>query len=167
MAISPWINSDGLPVRFGADEGAVGSSGEYTSLGPRRFVEVTIPDLTLVTTSAVVVDYNVWLPKNARIETVDVETVTAATSGGSATLTIGLNKKDTTSAYDATGLVSALAKTAIATAGQYTSLTQGSTSAGTAIGTSLTEKAFITAKYTTAIFTAGKVVVRIYYSIVT
>lgn len=165
-----WNNLDGLPIKYGALEATAGTAGEYVTNGPRRYVEVILADLTTLTTTAAVVDYNVWIPKNARIEQVDVVTVTAATSGGSATLTIGLMKKDALSQagyatlYSATGLISALAITAFDAAGETNVITVGSTGAGASIGTTLTEKVLISAKYTTAVFTAGKLAIRVYYS---
>lgn len=163
-----WMNGDGLFVKLGTSEGTVGNAGEYTTLGPLRHIEVTIPALTALTTTPAILDDNTWLPKNARIERVDLVTVTAATSAGSATLDIGLQKEDRSTQLDYDGLVAALAKTAYDAAGETNQINVGSTGAGALIGTSLTDtKGYITANYTTAAFTAGKLVVRIYYSIVT
>lgn len=159
-----WYNSDGLYVKFGTEEAQVGKAGMYRTAGPQQMCELTISDLTALTTTGVIQDYNVVLPKNARIEKVEVITTTAVTSGGSATLDIGLIRTDTSTAYDDDGLVAALALTSFDSAGETAALTVGSTSAGALIGTTLANNGYLVASYNTAAFTAGAIKVRIYYT---
>ena len=159
-----WYNSDGLYIKFGTEEATVGTAGEYLTTGPQQMIELTISALTALTTTGVIQDYNVVVPKNARIEKVEVITTTDVTSGGSATLDIGLIRTDTSTAYDDDGLVAALAIASFNSAGETASLTVGSTSAGALIGTTLANNGYLVASYNTAAFTAGAVKIRIYYT---
>lgn len=159
----PWYNSDGLLVSYGIEEGTAGKAGEYLTAGPQQMVELTLPALTALTSTAVIQDYNTIVPRGCRIEKVEVITTTAATSGGAATLNIGLIRTDTTTAYAATGFVNALALTSIDAAGETTVLTVGSTGAGTLIGTTLANNGYIVANWGTAAYTAGAVRCRVYY----
>jgi hypothetical protein len=158
-----WYNSDGLYVKFGAEEGTSGRAGEYEWDGPQRFVELVV-DGTTIGSGDVISDYNVVIPKGARIERVAVQVKDAFTSAGSATLNVGGYKTDN-SAVDATGgFVAATALTTINADGKFLDLTVGATSAGTYIGTTLARNVYLSTKYATAAFTAGKAYVRIYYS---
>ena len=157
-----WLNQDGLVVQFGAREAQAGRVGEYRSVGPQRFVEFNV-DLVSLTSTATIQSFNTMLPRNARIERVEVIAQTAATSGGAATLSVGLVRTDTTTNVSDTALVNALALTAIDAAGETSNLIVGATGAGGSIGTSLANNAYITARWNTAAFTAGQLRIRIYY----
>lgn len=156
-----WRNADGLNVWFGTAEGQAQNSGEVRSPGDLRIVEAVIT-LTDLTSSAAFIDTHVTIPTGARIEQVEIVTLTAATSGGSATLNIGLKGTDESTNVSDTALVNAAALTTHDTAGEKTTLTVGSTGAGTSIGAVTSSKNYITAKYGTAAYTAGKVLVRVY-----
>lgn len=158
-----WYNSDGLYVKFGTEEGQAAKLGENKSFGPKREVEIIL-DLTTLTSTSVILDYTQFLPSNAFIEEVEIETLTAATSGGAATLSVGLYKSDTTTAISETSLVSALALTSIDAVGERTLLTAGSTGAGATIGTTPAFPALISAKYGTAAYTAGRLAIRVRYN---
>lgn len=162
-----WLNNDKLYIKYGSTAATAAQAGEYRFDGAQHMAEVTV-DLTTLTSTAAIISDSYRFLKSARIEKVEVVTDTAATSAGSATLDVGLIQADRSTAVDNTAFVAALAKTAVANAGQTTVLTQGSTSAGTAIGTTTGATAassYVTARYGTAAFTAGKVRIRIYYSI--
>lgn len=163
--VQAWFNSDKLYRKFGPDNSvstAVG--GEYKTYGTQHLIEVSIP-LTSLTTSDAIMNDQIFFPKNVRIEKVEVVTTTAATSGGSATLSVGLlQSADRTTAIASAGFVSALAVATIAAVGTITALTVGSTSVGTLVGTTNATVGNISAKYTTAAFTAGVVKVRIYFT---
>ncbi len=156
-----WLNSDGLYVEFGTAEATPGIGGETNISGDLRELVFDI-DLATLTTSAVIISDNFWLPKNARIDSVVVEVITAA-EGATADLNVGLMKTDRTTAYDADGLVKAADVATIDGAGKKLTLITGATAAGDSIGTTLTENALVTADYDTAAFTAGEVRVRVYY----
>lgn len=158
-----WLNSDGLYVKYGTEEATPGILGEYRSTGPLRQFEIIL-NLTTLASTDTILDYTTFLPKDAFIEKVEIETKTSSTSGGSATLSVGLYKSDSTTAISATGLVSDLALATIGNAGTLTTLTLGSTGAGAKIGSTPGFPAFISAKYGTAAFTAGVVAIRVYWS---
>lgn len=165
-----WRNADGLIVYFGPKEGQAGNGGEYKTYGPTRQIE-SIFDLTGLTSTAQYWDQHFEIPKGAFVESVEVEVLVAATSGGSATLNIGLAGSDQSTNLSDTALVSALALTSINTAGQKVTLVAGSTGAGSSIGTALPgststaiNEGLVTAKWGTAAFTAGRIAVRVNYS---
>jgi hypothetical protein len=155
-----WTNSDGLYIKFGTDEATVGKGGEYRTNTSLREVELEIT-LSGLTTTGVVQSDTVSIPNGYRIEEVEVFTETAATSGGAATLDIGLIDQDRSTSFDDDGLVAAMALTAIDTAGEKSVLRVGSTGVGALVGTTLSNTGLIVASYNTAAFTAGKVVVRV------
>lgn len=168
LSTNKWNNPDGLYVLFGPDKARASRGGEFSTLMEgKHCVEVTI-DLTALPTVAsgnvqIVAD-NVTIPNGAFLEQVDV-IATKAAVGATATLTIGLLDQDRTTVQDATGLVNALAVTAIDTLGEYNKLIKGSTGAGTTVATKLTNTSLITAAAGTADFTAGKVRVRVWYTV--
>jgi hypothetical protein len=155
-----WYNSDGLYVKFSTEEATAGRAGEYLMTGPQQMTELVIDPMTALTTTAVVQDYNLVIPKNARIEKVEVITTTGATGGTS--LSIGTIDTDYTSNAADGGLVNAALLATHDAAGETTVLTLGATGAGTLIGTTLTANKAITAKCA-GTYTAGAVRVRIYY----
>lgn len=158
-----WYNSDGLLVKFGTEEGAVGKAGEYVTTGPLRMVEVTFA-LTGLGTAAAILDDHVVIPAGALIEKVTLVNKVLATSGGSATLNVGFIRSDRTTENDYDGLIAAGALATFNTKGETVDYTVGSTAAGALLGTALTYDSYITADYDTAAFTAGTVSVRIYFS---
>lgn len=161
-------NADNLAWKYGLDEAVIGRAGEYVTNGPLRYIEVTINDMTVLGTSAAIMDNGVIFPINVRIEKVDVMTITACTGTG-AVLNVGLvRNSDRSTAIDADGFVAALPLTSLDAAGEITSLVVGSSYAGSSIGlTTATYPGLITADYDTAAFTAGKVAIRIWYSVPT
>lgn len=160
-----WYNNDGLVVKFGTEEATAGKAGGYNTRGPQQMIELFISDMTTVPSAAgTILDYNLVVPKNARIEKVEVITQTAVTSGGAAVLNVGLVRTDTTTELDYDGLVAALALASFNSAGETASLTVGSTSAGALIGTTLANNGYLQVDYDTAAFTAGAIRVRVYFT---
>lgn len=164
-----WLNNDGLFIKFGSDEGKVGTAygfaGEYNVLNDgMHAVEVTLTPMTALTTTGTIVSDSVTIPNGARIHEVIVIAETACT-GATATLDVGLIDQDRSTAFDDDGLVAALAVASIDAAGETNVLRVGSTSAGALIGTTLTNTGLIVASYNTAAFTAGKVKVVVHYYI--
>lgn len=158
-----YMHGDGTYQKYGVAEATAGSAGEYSTLGPLRHIELTISDMTTLGTAAAIYDDNTWLPVGARIEKVTVINVTAAT-GATAVLNVGLQREDRSTQLDYDGLVAALPLASADAAGETVDLTVGSTYAGALIGTTLAYKGYLTADYDTAAYTAGKVIVRIYFS---
>lgn len=161
-----WLNSDGLLVKLGNTEAASldttkGPAGELKAFGPQRVSEVSLTLTTLNTSTQVIISDVLNIPKNARIEEVEVEVVTAATSGGAATLDFGLIRNDRTTELDYDGFVAAAALATINTAGKRLNLITGSTGAGALIGTTLANAGLLVAKAGTAVFTAGVLRIRV------
>lgn len=164
MATGNWNNTDGLYLKYGTSKAVPATAGDFVSPGGLRVIELKIADLTTLTTTAAIQDDNVYVPTNCIIEQVEVIADTAATSGGSATLNIGLMKDDRSTTISDTALISAAALTTIDGTGEKTTYVLGTSGAGTKIGTTIgSDRGYITAKYGTAAFTAGAVTVRILY----
>ena len=161
-----WLNNDGLYIKLAAEEGQKG--GTYRSVGPLQITEVKL-DLTVDATSTSAIigsalgQAGVYIPDGSYVEKVEVVAEVAATSGGSATLDVGIIRRDRSTPVDIDGLVAALALTAIDAAGETSVLTKGATGAGALIGTTVTNGGYLVANRNTANFTAGKVTVRVYW----
>lgn len=158
-----WMNADGLYKKYGTDKTTPTKAGEYRTVGALREIEVKIDLTTLATGSTILSDVE-FFPKNVRVEEIDIINLTAATSGGSAVLNLGLIRTDRTTAYDADGFVAALALTAFDAAGEKLTIRVGSTGAGALLGTTLANVGLLVADYDTASFTAGVIIVRIRFS---
>lgn len=161
-----WDSPDGLRVYFPGTGHVVTRGGEVDNTG-RHWVEVVV-DLTTLPDFASgnqqMIAENVLIPKGAQIEQVDVVTTVGAVSSGSATLNVGLVRQDRTTELDFDGLVALLAKTAIDTVGETVELRVGSTGAGALVGTKLANSGYLVAYPGTANFSAGKVMVRVFWS---
>lgn len=166
MSSGNWTNSDGLYLEFGTSKPAVDVAGEYSTLGDFREVNIRIDDLTTLTAAAAIISQNFRFPKGCRIARVDVISDVAAT-GTNAVLNLGLIQEDRTTAMSGTtpaqAFIAALPVTSFDSVGETTSLTVGSTYAGSFLGTSTTEVGYLTADYDTAAFTAGALNIRIFY----
>jgi len=162
-----WYNSDGLLVKLGTEEGTVGIGGETGMTGDRRELAFDMSQALLLSLTsvagAVILGDNLWLPKNARIEEVEVEVITAVTMTGSGTFDLGLIRTDRSTQLDYDGLVAAAAKATLTPAGARLNLIAGSTAAGALIGTTLSNNGYLVANYNTGAFTAGALRVRIKY----
>lgn len=154
-----WTNNDGLYIKYGVTEANEHKVGEYNEAGGLHVFEATIlyTDLSAFGTTTILSD-TAYFPSNAYIEGATLEVETAFTSGGSATLTLGLIRKDRTTAIDADGIDATIAVAA---------LTAGATIAcdGALIGTRLSNVGLLTALAGTANFTAGKAYLRVTYRI--
>lgn len=163
-----WYNADGLYVKFGTEEATPGKVANYRTAGPQQMLEIFVDETTLknmsATAGATILDYNSVLPKNARIEKIEVIAQKACTSGGSAALNVGLIRTDLSTELDYNGLIAAMALTSIDADGETTSLVVGSTAAGALIGTTLAYNGYLVADYDTAAYTAGELRIRVYYT---
>lgn len=157
-----WTNSDGLYIKFGQEEGAVGTAGEYRTNALERVTEVVIT-LTSLATSAAIQDQHVTIPSGARITKVKVINEVAATSGGSAVLNVGLQRLDRSTELDYDGLLAASALADFNSAGETKEYAIGVSTVGALVGTTLSNPGYITADYDTAAFTAGKLRVQIHW----
>ena len=160
-----YLNKDKLLIKFGTENAVPNQAGEYSFDGPRHCIEINIPDMTKIvsTNGGSFLSDQVFFPKNARIESIEVISETACTGTG-AVLNIGLiSSADRTTEIDFNGIVAAIPVTSLATAGQYTHLHEGDTYAGALLGTTNSTVGYLVADYDTAAFTAGAVKMRLYY----
>lgn len=157
-----YTNADGLYVLTHAAQGDVQDKGT-TVRPPLNFLVVDIPDFTALGSSfgASNIDpLDPVIPAGSVIVNADLVMKTAATSGGSATLTLGLYNAAGT-AIDADGIDAAIALTAIDAVGDVVqcdgALVNGVLTTGSAA-------AYVGAIYGTAVFTAGaaKLVIQYY-----
>lgn len=167
-----WMNSDGLYVKFGREEADVAKGGIYNVDGALKVAEVVIEDMTNLGTTAEIIGAEdgvsaprgVQIPKGAFIEKVELAVDTACTSGGSATLDIGLiQASDRSTAIDDDGLIAAGALATMDADGDVVEYIQGSTGHGALVGTTTAANGLLCASYNTAAFTAGKVRIRVFY----
>jgi hypothetical protein len=170
MVSTNWLNSDGLYIKYGVNEGAPGNTGEFgEQAGNIRILEIRVPALTALTNTDAILDQNAYLGKNARIEWVEVLNIgtVTATSGGAATLSVGLMRTDQVTSLSSTAVLNAAPLTDWATVGALKRYTVGVTGAGGFLGTpaSETNVTYFTAKWGTAAFTAGAISIRIGFSI--
>lgn len=156
-----YYDADGLFRKYGTDKTTPNIGGEYKTYGPRRMIELKMT-LTDVGSSATIMSDQVFFPKNARIEQVDIVTETVAVGSG-ATLNIGLIATDRSTEIDYNGLIAVIPTTSMDAAGETTVTNVGSTYAGALLGTTNATVGYICADYDTAAFTAGVIIVRIYY----
>lgn len=158
-----WMDNGGLYRKYGLEQTEPMAGGEYKTYGDVREIEFKITLTDLGTASAIVEGTdNIEMPAGFTVEAVEIIADTAATSGGSAALNIGLVRKDRSTAIDADGLVAALALTAIDATGEKVTLVKGSTGAGALIGTTVgSNPGHFVADYDTAAFTAGVITVRV------
>lgn len=158
-------NADGLLVKYGRIEGQAGRAGEYRTNTGVRVLEFAV-DLVDVASAAAVFDYHAVFDKGWLIEKVEVET-TVAVTGTNAVLNIGLQRTDGTTEldYDGLGTAAALTQTAMAAKGTILTYIKGTSNAGALLGTSLANNGLLTLDYDTAAFTAGRISVRVHYSV--
>lgn len=160
------MDNTGMYQKYGLEQVVPMAGGEYKTFGETRVQEfkITLTGLTSTAGTIVTGTDNIEMPAGFTVESVEVIADTLATSGGAATLNIGLCRKDRTTEIDNDGLVAALALTAIDTTGEKTILVNGSTGAGALVGTTVgSNPGHFTANYGTAAYTAGVVTVRVKY----
>lgn len=160
-----YVNRDGLLVMTDGEEGITRSHGSYLEYGPTPGNVEVVVDFSHITSTASIPGgtgvYGISIPKDKQIEEIELFVENAFTSGGAATLDIGLVRFDRTTEIDYDGLVAALALTSLDAKGEKIVLRVGSTGAGALVGQVLTNPGLVTVRYNTAAYTAGKLKVRI------
>ncbi len=154
----PWINEDGLLVRFPGDALGTVAGGEYPGAGANRVIELEVDAADLTTTATAFGAPYLIVPRNSVIESVEVISETALVGGTS--IDIGLQRLDGTTEIDYDGLVDGLVIASLNVDGEKNVLNVGSTSAGLLIGTETAYPGHITV-LETGTFTAGKLVIRV------
>jgi hypothetical protein len=159
-----WTNSDGLKINYGQTEAVVNKGGEKV-VGGRHWTEVVVNLVGLVTSGQTIVSETVSIPAGALIEEVEV-IVIKETAGVNSNLDLGLVDQDRSTEIDFNGLLAAAdAFNAGTDLGLKTVFNVGTTEAGALIGTVLTNTGYICANADTAVFTAGVLLVRVYWSV--
>lgn len=157
-----WTNKDGLTVLMHGEQGEInttGATGESTALQ----LVVEIPDATEVPSSAATPSaLDAYIPAGAYITRAYTIVKDAFTSGGAATLTIGLYEQDGT-AIDADGIDAAVALSALNAEGKVV-VNDGALVEGTA--TVGSENAYVEVNYGTAAYTGGAATVVVEYFLV-
>lgn len=161
-----WLNDDGLYLKFGVEKTTANTAGEYRTNGALREIEIKGLDLTtLATATEAIISDVLFFPKDCIVEEVTIWTRTAATSGGAATLDLGLIQTDRTTAIDDDGFLDAVVLADMNADGER--VTKVGPPAAGGIGafadkdTIPTLPGYITAGAGTAVFTAGIVDIRI------
>lgn len=180
-----WMNTDGLFVKFGKEEGADARGGEVSD-AQRHEVELVVDWTDLLSATAVnlgdvgTVDggktgsFGVAIPKGAFIERAETIALVAFTSSGTigtSTLVMGLNKaSDRTTAIAANGFfTTAVVGSTYDAVGETTAYTAGTTGAGSFFGTAISENGVIcvaNSQHASHPYTAGKLKIKIWYSLV-
>jgi hypothetical protein len=148
--MADWTNSDGLEVRFtNPDAGQTGAGLE--ACGPIKSIAVDFNFATAITAAAD--GHEAYIPAGSYIVGAYLIVTTAATSAGTATLTIGLAQKDGT-VIDADGIDATIALAALGATKVVRC--DGALSAGTASVGSANAYVYTTPTTSTDAFTAGR-----------
>lgn len=161
-----WTNADGLRVWFGTQEATLGFGGKYRQSGPLQCVEFKVDLATVAasTSNQYILDETVYIPSGSFIEKVEVTPLTE-TEGVNANLDLGLIDQDRTTEIDFNGLLAAAdAFNGGTDVGVPVEYVKGTTEAGALLGTRITNTGLVCANADTAVFTAGVLLIRIYFS---
>jgi hypothetical protein len=162
-----WMDNTGLYQKYGLEQVTSQVAGEYVTDGSQRMIELKLDLTTLTSTAGTIISGtdSVFFPAGFTIDKIEVFTETPATSGGSATLDLGLvRSSDRTTEIDNNGLLAAVAVASMSAAGETVVYANGVSGAGALVGTTVgSNPGHLTANYGTAAFTAGVAVIRIYY----
>lgn len=154
-------NADGLVIKYGLSQATLGNVGSPAQAGEYKVIQATLDYTRFAafgTTAMVSIQPDAFIPAGAFIVDAEFIATTAFTSGGAATLTVGLYAQDNTTAVDATGIINASALSTINAAGKKLA----------GAGTSINAAALATASQLsvlvgTANYTAGKGQLKIRY----
>ena len=155
-----WNNSDGLLIKYGYEEAQVGGGGEFAVVDDVHTVEFDIRwNMLNAFGTRTILDETVRIPNGVIIISALFTTEVPFTSGGAATLSVGLCSPDRTTVFSATGLINATALTTMDAVGEVV------TGAGASLNTVLANAApnLIQATVGTANYTAGRGKLRIRY----
>lgn len=172
-----WMNSDGLYIRYGADEADNAKGGLKNNDNGAHEVEFDLSYTDFASATAGLPagsdSFGVVIPKGARIEEVETVVTTAFTSSGtiaSSTFVLGLKKaSDRSTELDHDGLLTSSATgtaLGLATVGSKTTVKVGGTGAGALLGTTLSENGVIAvanSAHGSHPHTAGAIKVRVRY----
>ena len=166
-----WMNSDGLYIKYGPNEGvSTMKAGEYeTCDSGLQIIEVTL-DLTKLTQTNTIVNDAVLFPKYGYVAWIETVAVVGAATGTA--INVGLINRDRSTEIDYDGFLAAAPTANMNSAGETSRYQQAVTvpttltGVGALIGTEVTTAGggYICAARTDATaFTAGVIKVRIGY----
>tara|TARA_R110002096_G_scaffold177090_2_gene353538 strand:- start:329 stop:844 length:516 start_codon:yes stop_codon:yes gene_type:complete len=159
-ATERWTNDDGLNVRFGTERAALSVEGHVSTMGDEQEAVFSITGTDITSADALLSAHpTVGIPDGSHIISATLYVTTAFTSGGSATLTMGLWNDDgdgTFSVNDADGIDAAVALTAIDAVGDHLACDGALVGSGAAALAGTGDRPlFVSLSYGTAAFTAG------------
>tara|TARA_R110000782_G_scaffold180305_3_gene270830 strand:+ start:88 stop:585 length:498 start_codon:yes stop_codon:yes gene_type:complete len=149
------VNSDGLEVRYGSEKATKRKGGETNLAGDSHELRVVITAIDVPTADAPI-DKKIAIPSGAFIESATIVVKTAFTSGGSATLDLGLMTDDNDGTYstkDDDGIDAAIGK---ATLTADAVVTCNGALIGTTVSDSNSLPIPLSYGFGTAVFTAGE-----------
>lgn len=152
-----WTNSDGLFIKFNADEAKEPLGGQVVTAGSRQTLEFVVNASDFNAFANTIVADNVFIPSNAYIEAAEIYVETAF-AGATGTLDVGFIRKDRTTEIDYDGIDAAVAVAALAAKALITC-------DGALIRSRLSNAGLVTVRNNTADFTVGKATIKIHYSI--
>lgn len=164
-----WLNSDGLYIKFGTDEGVSDHpAGEYKTFSNGEQVVEAVIDLTLLTETETIMNDVVVVPANAHIMWVETVAIVGGTNGTA--IDVGLIDQDRSAEIDYDGFLAAMPVAEYAQVGEtrrfYETHTVPTTITGTGalVGQELTNAGYISASRTDGTaFGAGEIKVRVAY----
>jgi hypothetical protein len=163
MPNTDWLNNDGLLVKFGTEEAVPAMVGTYREAGAiRGLMEINLDLKTLVDTPTILSDTS-KLPEGALIERLHV-IATETAVGGASILDLGVVEEDRVSNHDDDALLAAIALADYNSIGNDNVYTQGDPGHGVLVGNVLPKSYYVTGSWDGAAFTAGKLKIRIYYT---
>ena len=168
-----WLNSDGLFIKFGTEEGySVSQAGESLEFGPEQSCEIVINLTDLTETESIQNDVAV-IPDDCLITQVEIVTLIAGATGTAIDLGLVHISRDTADAEftaDPDGLLAAFAVGDYNLVGEKNTFTQtytipaSQTGTGALIGELTTAPTLITCSRTTSTaFTAGRIQIKVRY----
>ncbi len=162
-----WMDNTGLYQKYGLEQVTSQVAGEYRTNTGQRLIEVKLDLTTLTSTAGTIIPGtdSVFFPAGFVIDRIEVQNETAATSGGSATLNLGLvRSSDRTTEIDFDGFLALAPIADFNTAGETKTYNVGVTGSGALMGITVgSNPGHLVANYGTAAFTAGVVLIKIFY----
>lgn len=162
-----WTNDDGLTIKFGTAEAVFRNIGAYSQDGPVHWVEVLVDhsELPAVADNAVILNDNFAIPAGAIIEGVEIRVPTEAFTGTGATFCLGTANKDGTG-IDTDALIDEATLTELNAGGTNDSgWATSNTLEGVSPRVPLAAPKLLTWEVNTAALTAGKTVIRVFWSV--
>lgn len=159
-----YMDIGNLYNKYGLEQVVPMAGGEIANTGDTREIDFKITLTDLAASSAIVTGTdNLVFPAGFRVEEVEVICETAVTSGGAATLNLGLVRaSDRTTEIDVDGILAVAPITDWNAVGETKTYRVGVTGIGALAGvTSGSYPGHFVADYDTAAFTAGVITVRV------